>query len=181
TGTRPFNGSNTRQRLMQHINGTPDLSALPPADKPIVAQALAKRPDDRWPSCSEMIRALRQTGTGSGTFAPPPAVPAAPPDSAAATRPQGRGPPHAEGPPRPGGRAPAGVKAQPRGPVLPRRPPGSKPGSGVVASPPLPPLVTAGPAGTLVPRLVTPSAAGANNPGVTLQRPSVVQTGRMAS
>src|SRR5439155_22438119 len=32
-----------------------------------------------------------------------------------------------------------------------------------------------------VPRLVTPSTTGANNPAVTLQRPSVVQTGRMAS
>jgi eukaryotic-like serine/threonine-protein kinase len=47
TGTRPFNGSNTKQLLMQHLNGVPDLNSLPPGDRPIIARALSKKPDDR--------------------------------------------------------------------------------------------------------------------------------------
>src|SRR5437763_853506 len=91
-GARPFNGANTRQLLMQHLNGKPDLNSLPPADTPIIARGLSKKPDDRWPTCTDMVRALRLAGTGSGATPPPQAVPAAPPDSAAATRPQGRPP-----------------------------------------------------------------------------------------
>jgi serine/threonine protein kinase len=169
TGTRPFNGGNTRQLLMQHINGTPDLSALPTTDKPIVARALAKKPDDRWPTCTDLIRTLRQSGTGSGTTPVPQAAPAAPADSDAATRPQGRpADPVKTQTPRPG--LPAGLAGMP----------GTRPGGNVIDSTPLPPLVAA-PGGSLVPRLVTPSGAGSNNPAITLQRPSVVQTGRMAS
>lgn len=62
TGTRPFNGSNTKQLLMQHLNGVPDLSSLPANDKSIIGRALNKKPDDRWPSCSAMVQALRQAG-----------------------------------------------------------------------------------------------------------------------
>jgi serine/threonine protein kinase len=71
TGTRPFNGSNTKQLVMQHLNGTPDLDHLPASDRPVVARALAKKPEDRWPSCSDMVRALRSTGpanSGSGSI-----------------------------------------------------------------------------------------------------------------
>src|SRR5262245_274984 len=62
TGTRPFNGSNTRQLLMQHINGTPDLSSMSAGDQPIMARALNKAPDDRWTSCAELIQRLKQSG-----------------------------------------------------------------------------------------------------------------------
>src|SRR5947209_6363335 len=34
TGVRPFNGSNTRQLLLQHLQAPPDLSALPAPDRP---------------------------------------------------------------------------------------------------------------------------------------------------
>ena len=64
TGTRPFNGSNTKQLLMQHLNGVPDMSALPAADKPIIGRALSKKPDDRWPNCVAMVNALIQSGLG---------------------------------------------------------------------------------------------------------------------
>ena len=55
TGVRPFTGANTRQLLMQHISGTPDLHPLPAVDQPIIGRALSKKPDDRWPSCTEMV------------------------------------------------------------------------------------------------------------------------------
>ncbi len=70
TGTRPFNGSNTKQLVMQHLNGTPDLEHLPGADRPVVGRALSKKPEDRWPSCMDLVRALRASGSpasGSGS------------------------------------------------------------------------------------------------------------------
>lgn len=71
TGRRPFNGSNVRQLVMQHLQGTPDLSSLAEDDRPIVARALAKNPDERYPSCAEFVRELRAVGNSSQT---PPAA-----------------------------------------------------------------------------------------------------------
>lgn len=58
TGTLPFNGKNTRQLLLQHTQEEPDLGSLPAEDRPIIARALAKNPDHRFPSCMELVRAL---------------------------------------------------------------------------------------------------------------------------
>lgn len=58
TGKRPFNGKNVRQLALQHMTEAPDLSMLPEADRPIVARALAKDPDERFSSCTAFIRAL---------------------------------------------------------------------------------------------------------------------------
>jgi hypothetical protein len=44
--------------MLQHVSGQPNLTALPPADRPAVARALAKRPDDRFPSCLAFVQAL---------------------------------------------------------------------------------------------------------------------------
>lgn len=79
TGFRPFNGANTRQLLMQHINGTPDLSSLPINDRAVIGRALAKKPDDRWPSCTELVRALKMSGLPPVT--PAPATPRSVPGS----------------------------------------------------------------------------------------------------
>ncbi|HEV3384470.1 MAG TPA: tubulin-like doman-containing protein, partial [Gemmata sp.] len=67
TGKRPFSGKNIRQLALQHMNEPPDLSMLPEMDRPILNRALAKNPDDRFPSCTTFIRSLvgRQDGTGS--------------------------------------------------------------------------------------------------------------------
>ena len=69
TGKRPFPGKNIRQLALQHMTEPPDLSMLPDADRPILARALAKAPDERWPSCVAFIRALsgpRDAGGSSG-------------------------------------------------------------------------------------------------------------------
>jgi serine/threonine protein kinase len=58
TGTLPFQGKNSRQLLMAHSKGEPDLAALPEADRPAVARALSKNPLDRFPSCSDFVHAL---------------------------------------------------------------------------------------------------------------------------
>jgi len=58
TGNLPFTGKNSRQLLMQHTQGEPDLSLLPPADRPFIARALAKNPEKRFASCMDLVRAL---------------------------------------------------------------------------------------------------------------------------
>jgi serine/threonine protein kinase len=67
TGTLPFNGKNARQLLMQHTTAEPDLRPLPETDRPLVARALAKDARQRFPSCSDFVRALE-----SGVAAPEP-------------------------------------------------------------------------------------------------------------
>jgi hypothetical protein len=69
TGRRPFAGKNIRQLALQHMTEPPDLSMLPAEDRPIVARALAKDPEARWPSCTAFVRALggpREPGGSSG-------------------------------------------------------------------------------------------------------------------
>jgi serine/threonine protein kinase len=58
TGTRPFRGRNTIQLSEQHLHGVPNLQTLSPCDKRVIARALSKDPNDRYPSCSDMVRAL---------------------------------------------------------------------------------------------------------------------------
>ena len=197
TGTRPFNGANTRQLLMQHLNGTPDLSPLPLTDRPIIARALAKKPDDRWPSCAEMVRALKLAGL------PPP--PLTPPESSRHSPVHSPiGPLHSPvGPPPPG--SAAVPSPSPQDSVLATRM--VRGGSGRLGPDPtagnrvqtpqpggLPPLVkpagnppatqgsTPIPGALVGPRLVTPGSAAAGlNPAMTLNRPVVFQTARMGT
>ena len=60
TGQRPFTGNNVRQLIMQHLQGAPNLSPLPAADRPALARALAKKPDDRFPTCLDFVQALKE-------------------------------------------------------------------------------------------------------------------------
>ncbi|MCE9532024.1 MAG: protein kinase, partial [Planctomycetes bacterium] len=62
TGVRPISGANAQQLMVQHLQGVPNLSPLPPADRAVVGRALSKKPDDRFPSCMQFIRALHQAG-----------------------------------------------------------------------------------------------------------------------
>jgi hypothetical protein len=64
TGQLPYDGSNGRQLMMQHVMGTPNLASLPERDRPVVGRALAKVPDERYPSCLEFVRALQQSSAG---------------------------------------------------------------------------------------------------------------------
>jgi len=58
TGQLPFKGKNARQLMLQHVQEPPDLSALPESDRAAIAQALAKEPEKRFASCSDLIQAL---------------------------------------------------------------------------------------------------------------------------
>lgn len=59
TGSLPFVAKNSRQMALLHLQGEPDLARLPEADRPIVAQAMAKEPRERFLSCTAFVEALR--------------------------------------------------------------------------------------------------------------------------
>ncbi|MBM3983231.1 MAG: hypothetical protein FJ304_23760 [Planctomycetes bacterium] len=67
TGQRPFAGKNIRQLALQHMTEPPDLSMLPEPDRAVVGRALAKNPDERWPSCTAFVRALGGPRDASGS------------------------------------------------------------------------------------------------------------------
>lgn len=70
TGFRPFPGRTTLQLAAQHMNSPPLLDPLPPRDRPVLARALAKVPDQRFPNCRDMVALLLKNDGGQ------PAVPA---------------------------------------------------------------------------------------------------------
>ncbi|MCZ2344326.1 MAG: protein kinase [Bacteroidales bacterium] len=179
TGVRPFVGANTKQLLLQHLNSPPDLRSVSESDRPILARALAKSPSDRWPSCTELMRNLRASGSSTPMVAPPgvpvPSLlppPASPPTTPAPIAPPMSSPflPRDTTPTR---MSPAGVNWL-DGP--PTQTPSQSPVLPVGESPrptPLPSLVT--------PRLVTPQTVGGHPGHLTVQRPQVFQTARMNS
>jgi len=77
TGQRPFDGTNARQLLMQHVQMPPDLTPLPEGDRPVIGRALAKKAQERFASCQEMVQALRTAGgEAPQRSAQPPGAPA---------------------------------------------------------------------------------------------------------
>ena len=60
-GHLPFVGDGDRVKA-GHLAGTPNLGGLPEAERPAVARALAKRPEERWPDCQAFMTALRVQG-----------------------------------------------------------------------------------------------------------------------
>ena len=165
TGRRPFEGSNTKQLLMQHLNAVPDVSPLALGERPIIARALSKKPDDRWPSNTEMVRALRAlkngvAAGGSGAYGQPQRTKTDTPMPA-----PGPGPETAPA------TAPNAATPAPRGPL---------PGSDTVAFPmaggTLPPFMVGGP------RLVTQSnSLSGLAPALTQQKVPAAPTGRASA
>ncbi|MBN9117707.1 MAG: protein kinase [Planctomycetes bacterium] len=62
TSVFPYTGRTPQQLMLQHVSGQPSLSALPPADQPAVAKALAKKPENRFASCLAFVQALMASG-----------------------------------------------------------------------------------------------------------------------
>ncbi len=163
TGCRPFNGANTKQLLLQHLRDAPDLSSLPAADRPIIGRGMSKNPNDRWPTCTEMLKRLAAAGT-----APTPVTY----DTAALPLPVARATqhlPHVEMAAPSMATMPASALERARAdtgfPAAIRYAPAAH-------RTPMPGLVT--------PKLVTPKAAGGvAAPALTLSRRQIVETGRM--
>ena len=108
TGRPPFPDGPGEAVLLAHLEATPPRVTaqrpdLPPAIDQVVARAMAKAPEDRFPSCRALITAARQalTQTSSPVPAPPPggsptSNPQAPATPAPAT--PASGAPHPPGP-----------------------------------------------------------------------------------
>lgn len=60
TGVRPFPGTTAFQLAAQHSTAPPMLDALPVEDRPRVARALSKIPEQRFPRCRDLIESLRE-------------------------------------------------------------------------------------------------------------------------
>lgn len=58
TSTRPFSGRTIAQLATQHVHNAPNLKPLPAVDRPCVARALEKNPNQRYQSCSEFVQKL---------------------------------------------------------------------------------------------------------------------------
>ncbi|MFG2617603.1 serine/threonine-protein kinase [Streptomyces sp. NPDC048507] len=76
TGSPPFRRDDDLALLWAHQYDPPPPPSshrpeLPPAVDEVLAKALAKTPDDRWPTCLSFTTALRRT-TVPPTFPPPP-------------------------------------------------------------------------------------------------------------
>lgn len=78
TGQRPFNGTTPFQLVAQHTTAQPELSSLPVNDRPAIARALAKIPDQRFPLCRHLVEALSATPRQDGERPPPPPPPLQP-------------------------------------------------------------------------------------------------------
>ena len=63
TGTRPFRGRTSVQLSEQTLRASPILVALSVADQGVIRRALSKNPNDRFPTCGEMIRTLTSNST----------------------------------------------------------------------------------------------------------------------
>lgn len=59
SGQLPFEGSSA-QIMAGHLRQPPNLTRVPPEEREIVARALAKNPENRWPDCRSFIRELRR-------------------------------------------------------------------------------------------------------------------------
>jgi mono/diheme cytochrome c family protein len=64
TGKLPFASASANQAIYAHAHLPPDLSDLPQEERPIVDRALAKPPEERWPSCREFVRGLKEARPG---------------------------------------------------------------------------------------------------------------------
>ena len=70
-GRLPFTGDPTAL-MTGHLMHEPDLSMLDAPERPAVSRALAKRPEDRWPTCRGFLDALRAGIVSGGETMPTP-------------------------------------------------------------------------------------------------------------
>ncbi|MEZ6134716.1 MAG: protein kinase [Pirellulaceae bacterium] len=59
-GRAPFSTSSMVAIMQEHLYGEPELSDLSAAEQAVLRTALAKRPEDRFATCHEMVQALQQ-------------------------------------------------------------------------------------------------------------------------
>ncbi|MFO0947197.1 MAG: serine/threonine-protein kinase [Planctomycetota bacterium] len=60
TGARPYQGSDVRGLVLQHLRNRPDVSRLPNGDRPVVVKALQRDPSKRFETCKDLVSALER-------------------------------------------------------------------------------------------------------------------------
>ncbi len=60
TGTLPFPGESVTEILDAHVKGQLQLDSLPAAERAVIRKATSLRPEERYPTASKMVRALRR-------------------------------------------------------------------------------------------------------------------------
>src|SRR5262249_9711398 len=88
-GKLPFEGSHVGQIMMGHVGKPPDLSMVPEEERPALLRAMAKDPEDRWPSCRAFVQALTETPAPLRTLNRTDGM--EPPPLSSSTRPAGLG------------------------------------------------------------------------------------------
>jgi serine/threonine protein kinase len=79
-GRRPFASTDYAGVMFDHLDAVPNLAGLPEAEKKVLFKALSKKPEERYKSCTEFVRALdKALGGISRTEISVAEVPAAPP------------------------------------------------------------------------------------------------------
>ncbi|MFV2067213.1 MAG: tubulin-like doman-containing protein, partial [Pirellulales bacterium] len=63
TSALPFSGASAAQLMAQHLQERPDLTLLSEQDRPTIARALSKSPEDRFANCRTMVEQLLRHGT----------------------------------------------------------------------------------------------------------------------
>jgi serine/threonine protein kinase len=75
TGTLPFDANSSPfDLLLIHTQGKLDLEVLPEAERAVIARATAVVAEERFPTCSDMVRALEAAFSGGALPVPPPPV-----------------------------------------------------------------------------------------------------------
>lgn len=75
TGALPLNAKSPAAAYLTHIRGALDLSLLPEAERAVIARATSVRPENRFPTCLALVRALKEACGSIETIRPPAKAP----------------------------------------------------------------------------------------------------------
>lgn len=67
TGQLPFHAQSLPQVIQVHLQGTLDFGLIPAEEQKALKRATAVKGEDRWPTCIEMVRALRRAIEGGSS------------------------------------------------------------------------------------------------------------------
>jgi hypothetical protein len=65
-GRRPFTSTDYAGVMFDHLDRVPDLAVVPAPEREVLLKALAKNPDDRYPTCVAFVQALEKAVARGG-------------------------------------------------------------------------------------------------------------------
>ena len=76
SGRVPFEGESSQEIIMKHLTARPSLQDLPAPYRHVIGRALAKRPEQRFPSVGKMMMELGMASATPGNYVPSEPLPA---------------------------------------------------------------------------------------------------------